>query len=563
MTVEELKSVIAAGYPVIVLTTWHFRVAVGYDSNCIIFQDTYYGPMYQMTYDAFSKDWDYSGHWALLVSPWHVDVSSPHNVLPGDEFDVTANVTYPWVPPFYQYWPQVTAMNATITLPSGLSLAPGESVQQTVEIPSLAPGQSFTVTWGVESQAVGNYRIDVEAEGLVNGFMPPLPSYFPDGYTYEDRIGGTNQSAIAVTSSLDESPPVTTENYDGSWQNHAFSINLTASDDMSGVLETYYRINDGPKEALSLDGQPLIATQGANNTLEFWSVDWAGNEELPHKFLTDIKMDKTNPFISFPERTPAAGEVQPSQEVKVTVNATDMLSGIQSVTLAYTLDDGATWTSQAMTLNVSTFLYEATIPGQHAGALVNYRIVAIDQAGNTAVRADSYQVPQIHAVVIPERETVNLGCKQQWLTFHFELPEGYDIEDIDITSLALNETIMADPSFKNVGHDSNGVPYLLVCFNRTLVLQSVLCSCNITLNFNGRLDDGSIFEGVCMLEVRMPGDVNLDGKVDVKDISCVARSFGSCLGGPGYKSILDENEDNRIDIKDIALVAKNFGKAYS
>ncbi len=39
MNVEELKAVIAAGYPVIVLTTWHFRVAVGYDDKNIIFQD--------------------------------------------------------------------------------------------------------------------------------------------------------------------------------------------------------------------------------------------------------------------------------------------------------------------------------------------------------------------------------------------------------------------------------------------------------------------------------------------------------------------------------------------
>jgi hypothetical protein len=571
MTVEELKSVIVAGYPVIVLTTWHFRVAVGYDTTHIIFQDPYYGYMYTMTYEDFSMDWDYSGHWALLVSPWHVEISSLNNVLVGDEFDVTATVTYPWTEPFYPYWPQATAINATIALPPGLSLASGESTQKTLEIPSLAPGQSFTVTWSVESQAVGNYRMDVEAEGLVQGFVPPLYPRYPE-YTYEDRIGGINQCAMAVTSSLDRSSPVTTEDYDGSWRNKAFVINLTASDDMTAILETYYRINDGSEKVVSLNGQPLITTPGTNNTLQYWSVDWAGNEELPHKLLTGIKMDSTNPFVNFPERTPTA-EVQPGQKVKITDNATDTLSGLQNLTLSYTLDSGTTWTVQPMTLNVSTSLYEATIPGQLAGTRVKFKIVAFDQAGNTAVWAppfgdNTYQVPPLCATVASEDETVNLGLKGQWLEFCMEMPEGYSASDIDITTLTLNDTIIANPDLKSVGdHDQNGIQDLSVCFNRTSVTQSVLSkgvmTGNVTLAFSGRLSDGSLFEGSCTLGVRMPGDLNSDSRVDVKDVSCVAKAFGSSSGEPQYKAVLDENEDNRIDIKDIALVAKNFGKIYS
>jgi PKD repeat protein len=35
--------------------------------------------------------------------------------------------------------------------------------------------------------------------------------------------------------------------------------------------------------------------EGDNHTLEYWGVDNAGNEELPHKILTGIKLDKTPP----------------------------------------------------------------------------------------------------------------------------------------------------------------------------------------------------------------------------------------------------------------------------
>jgi len=53
-----------------------------------------------------------------------------------------------------------------------------------------------------------------------------------------------------------------------------------------------------------------------------------------------------------------------------------------------------------MNLNLSTDLYEATIPGQPAGTWVRYKIVAYDYAGNSATLegTQTYLVYQ----VIPE-----------------------------------------------------------------------------------------------------------------------------------------------------------------
>lgn len=58
----------------------------------------------------------------------------------------------------------------------------------------------------------------------------------------------------------------------------------------------------------------------------------------------------------------------------------------------------------------------------------------------------------------------------------------------------------------------------------------------------------------------LTGDINFDGKVDIKDIAAVAKAFGKNLGMPGYVSGLDLNGDFKIDIKDIATAARNFGK---
>jgi len=56
------------------------------------------------------------------------------------------------------------------------------------------------------------------------------------------------------------------------------------------------------------------------------------------------------------------------------------------------------------------------------------------------------------------------------------------------------------------------------------------------------------------------GDLNGDGKVDIKDVSAVAKAFGQTV--PPISPNLDANEDWKIDIRDISIVAKHFGEHY-
>jgi len=179
----------------------------------------------------------------------------------------------------------------------------------------------------------------------------------------------------------DASPPYTFDNYDGSWHIENFVITLTATDDLSGIAETYYKINYGPTQSISVNGQPLITTEGENNTLEYWSVDKAGNEEVPHKILTGIKLDKTAPEIGVQFRIPD-GDVLPEQSVRILANISDAISRVKSVVLSYTANNGTSWTDIPMNYNFSSGLYETTIPSQQAGTWVKYKITAYDNAGN-------------------------------------------------------------------------------------------------------------------------------------------------------------------------------------
>ena len=144
-------------------------------------------------------------------------------------------------------------------------------------------------------------------------------------------IAGTcfngNEAVISAGSvtEVDKVPPTTSHNYDGVWCTSNFSITLTAIDNESDLNETYYKINDEPIKTVSVYGQPLITKESANDTLKYWSVDNAGNQETP-KILTDIKLDKTVPKGSITINDGATSTT--STQVKLTLSAEDTTSGV-------------------------------------------------------------------------------------------------------------------------------------------------------------------------------------------------------------------------------------------
>ena len=129
----------------------------------------------------------------------------------------------------------------------------------------------------------------------------------------------------------------TNEDYDNTWHRNDFKINLSTVNDLGGLANIYYKINSGPPENVNVDGQPTITTEGANNTLEYWSVDKTGIEETPHKLLTGIKLDTGPPSISI--TSPSNGTQIGSSTVTVNWKATNPSSGIASYQIR--LDNGS------------------------------------------------------------------------------------------------------------------------------------------------------------------------------------------------------------------------------
>ena len=144
------------------------------------------------------------------------------------------------------------------------------------------------------------YSINAQPTQTVS--MDGMPNIITEGASnmleYWSIDNATNEETphnILTDIKLDKSPPSTFHDYDGKWHTQDIVINLTTSDLVSGINETYYRINSGPIMTLSENGTPIITTQDKNNTLEYWSLDNASIEELPHNMLYEIKLDKTKP----------------------------------------------------------------------------------------------------------------------------------------------------------------------------------------------------------------------------------------------------------------------------
>lgn len=299
LTLEELKSLIDAGYPIIVLTWFteakaygHFRVVVGYNETHVTFHDPWFGPMLSMTNSKFLDFWEYSYYWGLFVSPWNVTISAPQNVLEGHNFTITATVTYPCPIPFPIFDYPASSTNATIILPEGIGLVPGETAKKLVDAGSMVAGDMATVDWIVKPDNPGAYTFGVEIEGKITGSVSEHGPY--PGYSYKDRIGGFADSSVTVISAT--IPPGMSADLvrRGAWpEHHHYDI----SQDEDGYQTLYAKVkNLGNQSAWAKAVFNVTSDDGSSITVETEPLLIAQEEivELSSDFgpLTDKDVGK-------------------------------------------------------------------------------------------------------------------------------------------------------------------------------------------------------------------------------------------------------------------------------
>jgi hypothetical protein len=109
--------------------------------------------------------------------------------------------------------------------------------------------------------------------------------------------------------------------------------------------------------------------------------------------------------------------------------------------------------------------------------------------------------------------TLNLESKGNWITAYIELSEGFDMQNVDISSIMLNGTISVALSAPiAIGdYDNDGISDLMVKFDRQAVANLILKNCQfigttgtMALTITGKLKDGTLFQGRATIRVIMP-----------------------------------------------------------
>jgi large repetitive protein len=228
-------------------------------------------------------------------------------------------------------------------------------------------GDDLTLTWEPVADAgsynvykvIGEERVLVVQTADTNITIKDL-----DSGNYEFRIvpvsnDGTesdNYTTVVVQKEqFDTTPPQTVGNESNNWLQIEYEVELTATDDQSGVAKTYYSINGSE----FTEGTSFTVSEEGINTVSFYSVDKAGNVEEVKS--TKVKIDKTAP-VTVSNITDNWNKVG----VTVALTATDDLSGV---------------TTTYYSINGSEYLEGSslTVSGEGINQVSFY---SVDKAGN-------------------------------------------------------------------------------------------------------------------------------------------------------------------------------------
>jgi len=138
----------------------------------------------------------------------------------------------------------------------------------------------------------------------------------------------------------------------------------------------------------------------------------------------------------------------------------------------------------------------------------------------TVMLASAFNIPpaELEAIIDVSPSTLNLKSNGKWITAYIQLPENYNVSEINRTTILLNDTIPVDsfwmrkPLKSVVGdHDEDDISDLMVRFDRTEVEELIFNASlpdhrffYVTLTITGMLTDETRFEGNQAIRAILP-----------------------------------------------------------
>ena len=117
----------------------------------------------------------------------------------------------------------------------------------------------------------------------------------------------------------------------------------------------------------------------------------------------------------------------------------------------------------------------------------------------------------VSAEIDIDPNTLNLKSNGKWVSCYIELPEGHDVNEIDISTVNISDIngnsilIHAESHPTDTGdHDGDGIPDLMVKFDRQKV-QNAVGPGDATITVEGEFGEGFYFKGFDTIRVIKPG----------------------------------------------------------
>jgi hypothetical protein len=303
---------------------------------------------------------------------------------------------------------------------------------------------------------------------------------------YADDKAGNNASQ-RITFTSDKTPPEV---------NITSPVNGTYVRGIIQIIGTATDINLD-RASLSIDGTEVAnalpySWNTANysdgmHVIELKAIDRVNNSA---SMSVSVIVDNTPPDITV--TSPLAQNYPHTKNITVSFNVTDATSGV-ALFRAY-IDGSRVANGQVIDLSNFTL-------GEHA-----LTVEASDNAGNKASASVNFTVV-LRAEINIDPDILNLKSESKWITAYIEFQQ-YDVMSIDINTVTLNRTIKAenDPKYDFVSSpqlqdkDGDGLPELMVKFDRSAVEQILQPADAVTLSVSGEFAQG-IFEGYDAIRV--------------------------------------------------------------
>jgi hypothetical protein len=281
------------------------------------------------------------------------------------------------------------------------------------------------------------YRLGSTSFAPVTGAVTIAgPGVYTIDYYSVDNVG--NIEAIrSLNVRIDSVAPSTTDNsvtIGAGPFNATKTVELNASDELSGVSTTYYTTDGSTPTVTSSSGTSIALSVDGTYTVKYFSVDLAGNAEVVKKALISITIDKTRPTATVVSSGPS-----PTNAVirNFSVHFSEPVTGLSPSGFTLT-GTGSLGAAVSAVTGLGTDYNVSVVSGVDGAVILTLKDgAALDPAGNsnTSFAASAFVVDRTapSASFAPVGSSPTNASSVAWTVTYSEPVIGVDLTDFALS----------------------------------------------------------------------------------------------------------------------------------